>query len=83
MDIEKLKAIREKLGLTQQEVAEGIGLRRVALSFVEGGHIRMRDEELNAYAAFLSRKLEEIKQIQIPQEVTREDSGYANSAVNS
>jgi len=67
LDKGELKALRKELGLTQGEVATGIGLRRFALSIAENGHLPLRDEELGAYADFLNQRLGEIKKIEIPK----------------
>ena len=48
---ERLKEVREYLGLSQEFVAEHTGISRVAISAIENGRRKVEAVELNALAA--------------------------------
>jgi transcriptional regulator with XRE-family HTH domain len=69
MTIQQLKALRERLGVSQARVARCADMTRFKLSLAECGHIDLRAEELNAIAKFLGQELAEVKAIDLPQAV--------------
>jgi len=63
MDIKELVELRRKLRVTQEQAAAGIGIPRLGLSVLESGYIAPNAETLTAYAAYLNKRLEELRQI--------------------
>ena len=53
----RLKAAREYLGLSQQEVADSLKLPRSAISLIETGQRRLEAVELKAFAKLYQRSV--------------------------
>ena len=50
---EKIKKIRTKLNLTQQEMAEALGVSKQYFSKVENGHTQLSKEKISIFSPIL------------------------------
>jgi predicted transcriptional regulator len=63
MNIQQLKALRERLGISQAKVARVADMNRFKLSLAECGHIDLRGEDLKAIERFLARVSDPVQQV--------------------
>lgn len=70
-----IKKIREDKGMTQQQIAELVGMHRSNYSKVEGGQRELSIAAVNKIARYLGMTLDELVNHEgiIPKEVTIED----------
>ena len=55
-----LKDLRAKRGLTQEELATGVGVTRVTINYIENGEYRPSLELAFLLAKFFGKKIEDI-----------------------
>ena len=80
---EILRQSREYLALSQEEVAEAVGIPRAAISLIESGQRRVDTVELKRFAAILQRPVtyftgDEPKDVGLPSEVEHLARAAAN-----
>lgn len=56
----RLRSIRTEAGMSQAEVAEAVGLSRVAVAEIEAGRRKVSSIELNAFAHAYGRTVDEL-----------------------
>jgi len=56
----KLASLRERMKLTQQEVADELGIPRSAVSLIESGDRGIKIEEIKSYSKMLKTKVEQL-----------------------
>jgi len=58
MDVRELRALRQRLGVTQALLARAVGVDRIKLSLWENGVADMKPEEIRNIGTYLQRELE-------------------------
>jgi DNA-binding XRE family transcriptional regulator len=58
MDVGELRALRQRLGVTQALLARAVGVDRIKLSLWENGVADMKPEEIRNIGTYLQRELE-------------------------
>jgi len=58
MDVRELRALRQRLGVTQALLARAVGVDRIKLSLWENGVVDMKPEEIRNIGTYLQRELE-------------------------
>jgi transcriptional regulator with XRE-family HTH domain len=77
---DRLATMREKLNLTQEEVAEELGIPRSGVSLIESGDRGIKIEEIKQYSKILHTKIEKLMEPVKPEEKKEEPSENQTAA---
>ncbi|KAA9325043.1 helix-turn-helix domain-containing protein [Adhaeribacter soli] len=69
----QIKAIRKSKGLTQDELADVLGMKKANLSRIESGAVNLKPEKLKIFADYFKMSLEEIASFESAQDKIKKE----------